>query len=152
MNKEKIMQTAIVAAMVAIGISVGMVIAPVRAQSTFANVGFVDVEKALAAHPNIENVKAQIKASQDAKMAELSQYQTMGDLTAEQRQQLMDDLYRIQSEVEAERTRLTNPLIDDIVNATGDVGAEAGVEIILDSAAVMWGGLDLTPLIIQRIQ
>ncbi|MCX6646274.1 MAG: OmpH family outer membrane protein [bacterium] len=141
----------IIGLLVALGIATGMIIAPVKAQSTFATIGFVDVQKALAAHPDFQPVMTQIQAFEDAKIAELSSYENVDTMTDEQRQQLMTDVNRIQDEVSAERQRLTAPLIQDIVDATTSVGEESGIEVILEAGSVMWGGLDLTPLIITRI-
>ena len=58
----------------------------------------------------------------------------------------------IQAEVDAESRRLSEPLIEDVIDATTTIGEESGIEVILEAGSVMWGGLDLTPLIISRIQ
>lgn len=145
------MSFSIVAGLVALGILAGMVLAPVRAQSLYASIGFVDLEAALTAHPSLDSVMTQISQFQDAKIAELDQYGDTENLTDEQRQQMMEDIYRLQSEVEDEKQRLTEPLIQDIIDATTAVGEESGIEVILEAGSVMWGGLDLTPLIVQRI-
>jgi outer membrane protein len=151
-NKNSLISAAVVGTLVALGIMAGMIIAPVKAQSVYASIGYVDIEAALNSHPQLDSVMAQIRTFQDQKMNELDEYQNVESLTEEQRRALMDDIYRIQDEVDAERQRLTNPLIQDIIDATTAVGEESGIEVILDAGAVMWGGLDLTPLIITRIQ
>jgi len=148
---RSMLSTGLVAALVAAGVAAGMVIAPVKAQSTYASIGYVDVQEALAAHPQLQGVLTQIQNFRDAKIAELSQYGDYDTLTAEQRNQMMEDVYRIQDEVDAERQRLTEPLIQDVIDATTEIGQESGIEVILEAGSVMWGGLDLTPLIIQRI-
>ncbi|HEX9744911.1 MAG TPA: OmpH family outer membrane protein [bacterium] len=145
-------KTLILGSCIAVGVMVGMIIAPVRAQSAFASVGYIDVQAALQAHPDLQNVLDQIQVYEDSRKEELNQYTSQSTLTAEQRSQMMEDLYRIQAEVDQERTRLTNPLIDDILQATADVAEESqSIEIILESGSVMWGGLNLTPLVIDRI-
>lgn len=136
---------------VALAVMAGMVIAPVKAQSTYASIGYVDVQEALASHPDLQNILAQIQAFEDARMDELSSYQDLDSLTDAERQQLMDDLYRLRDEVEQERQRLTEPLIQDVIDATTSIGEESGIEIILEAGSVMWGGLNLTPLIINQI-
>lgn len=138
--------------LVALAVMAGMVIAPVKAQSTYASIGYVDVQEALASHPDLQNVLAQIQAFEDARMDELSSYQDLDSLTDTERQQLMDDLYRLRDEVDQERQRLTEPLIQDVIDATTAIGEESGIEIILEAGSVMWGGLNLTPLIINHIQ
>ncbi len=142
----------LVGALVAMGIATGMIIAPVRAQSTFASIGRVDVEEVLAAHPDLENVVTQLEQFEASKLEELAEYEDRTELTDEERTQLMEELYRIQEEVEMENQRLIEPLYLDILNAAEEVSLESGIEVILDEKAVLWGGLNLTPLIIQKLQ
>lgn len=151
-DTRSLLSILMVGTLVTLGVIAGMVIAPVRAQSTFASIGYVDVQQALAAHPDLQPVLTQIQAFEDAKIEELSGYENVQTMTDEERQRLMEDLSRIQDEVDTERQRLTQPLIQDIVDATTAVGEESGIEVILEAGSVMWGGLDLTPLIISRMQ
>lgn len=148
---RSLMPLILVAVLVAMGVAAGMMIAPARAQSTYASIGYVDVQESLAAHPDLETVLAQIQQYEESRLEELSQYQSRSDLTDEERRQLMEDLYRIQAEVDAERQRLTEPLIQDVIDATSAVGEESGIEVIIEAGSVMWGGLNLTPLVIQRL-
>jgi Skp family chaperone for outer membrane proteins len=152
-NIRSFVPTIIVGSLVALGIVIGMVVSPVRAQSTFASIGYVDLESALQAHPQLDNIQAQIQAFEDARIEELSQsYGNFDSLTDAQRQQFMQDVYDIQTEVDAEGRRLSEPLIQDVIDATTAIGEESGIEVILEAGSVMWGGLDLTPLIINRLQ
>lgn len=156
MNANKSMRPVflplVVAGLVALGVLVGMVIAPVRAQSTYARIGYVDVQEALASHPDTQAILTQIQEYEDSRLQELSAYRERSDLTDEERGQLMEELYRIQGEVDAERQRLTEPLIQDVLDATSEVGLESGIEVILEAGAVMWGGLNLTPEVINRLR
>lgn len=147
-----ILTACIVGGLVAIGIAVGMVVAPVRAQSTFASIGYVDVQEALASHPELDNVLAQMDMFEQGKIEELAEYQDRTDLTQAEREALMQALMNAQEEIDAELDRLTTPLIDDIEAVTSEVGLEAGIEVILEAGAVMWGGLNLTPEIVRRLQ
>ena len=142
---------AIVAGLVSLGIAAGMVIAPVRAQSTYASIGFVDIQKALDAHPQKQAVFEQLRAFEQAKMDELAALQNQPNMTDAQRQQLMEKIYQSRDDIDAERQRLTAPLIQDLRDATNAIGQESGIEVILEGGSVMYGGLDLTPLVIQRL-
>ncbi len=142
----------LVATLVALAVMAGMVIAPVKAQSTYASIGYVDVQEALASHPDLQDVLTQIQAFEDARTDELSSYQELDSLTEAERQQMVEDLYRVRDEVDRERQRLTEPLIQDVIDATTAIGEESGIEVILEAGSVMWGGLNLTPLIINHIQ
>jgi len=150
---KSLLPTIILGSLVALGIIIGMVVSPVRAQSTFASIGYVDLESALETHPELVTIQAQIQAFEEARIEELNaEYGSLDTLSDEQRQQFMQDLYGIQAEVDAESRRLSEPLIEDVIDATTTIGEESGIEVILEAGSVMWGGLDLTPLIISRIQ
>ena len=142
---------AIVGALVAGGIWLGMVITPLRAQSAYYSIGYVDVQKALEAHPRTQAVFEQIRAYEESRRRELGQIQTQ-NMTEEQKQQLLARIYQIQSEVEAEKKRLTEPLIEDVLRVTQAIGQESGLEVILEAGSVIYGGLDLTPEVIRRLQ
>lgn len=155
MKIRPVLSLVIIGACVGLGVMAGMIIAPVSAQSTYAKIGYVDVQAVLHSHPQFDSVMTQIQQFEQAKVAEISDYGNVDSLTSEQRQQLMDDIDRIQAEVDAERQRLTEPLIQDVIDATDSVGEESGpegLEVILEKGSVMWGGLDLTPRIVQRIK
>jgi Skp family chaperone for outer membrane proteins len=144
---------AVVGVLVALGIVAGMVIAPVRAQSTYNTIGYVDIQKALQAHPKRQAVYDQIAAFQQAKMDELTAMQNQNtQMTDAQRQALMDKYYQAKDDIDAETKRLIQPLYEDIHTASAAIGQESGVEVIIDGGFVLYGGLDLTPLVIQRLQ
>ncbi len=140
-----------VAVLIGLGLIAGMFMPQARAQSSFLSIGYVDIEEALTSHPQLETVMTQIRQFEDAKINELEEYGDYNTLTEEQRQSLIDDLYRIQEEVEAEKQRLTEPLIQDVIDATVAIGDEYEIEIILEAGSVMYGGLNLTPLILERL-
>ena len=129
-----------------------MLVAPVESRAVDATIGFVNVEEAVRAHPDLETVLVQIQQFEDAKIDELSGYGDYTSLTEDQRRQLMNDLARVQDEVDAEKQRLTEPLIQDVIDATTEVGIESGIEVILEAGAVVYGGLPLTPLVIEKLK
>ena len=133
-----------------LGVTAGMVISPANADVA-AVVGYVDSEQALFSHPQYENVKAQVKRVEEEKLNELSGYSNIEQLTDEQRQQLMDDLNRIQAEIDAEAQRLFEPIIQDVLDATVDVGNESGIEVIVEADIILYGGLNLTPIVIGKL-
>lgn len=154
--RQQLTLSLVTGVMVAAGIAVGMVIAPVMAQSTYAKIGYVDLEKCISSHPKTQSVMAQINAFQKAKQEELKkEFSSTNTLTDAQRQLLMERLAEVQKEVDAERKRLTEPIIQDVLNATKKIGEESGpsgLEVILEGGSVIYGGLDLTPEVIRRIQ
>ena len=151
-NIHPLTAIAIIGLMTGLIVSAALLLLPIRARATYSTIGYVDVQEALNAHPKLQGVLEQIKQFESMKLDELSDYENRTDLTDEERRQLMNELYRIRDEVDAERQRLTEPLIQDVIDATGQVGEEAGIEVVLEAGSVMWGGLNLTPLIVQKLK
>ena len=46
---------------------------------------------------------------------------------------------------------LTGPLEQEVYDAVMTVGEETGIEVIIDSQAVLYGGMDLTPAVINNL-
>jgi len=142
--------TAAALTLLGLGIAAGMVISPAQA-SIDAQVGYVDSQQALRSHPQYQNVKAQVDRVKEQKLNELAGYSNADQLTDAQRQQLMDDLDRIQGEIDAEAQRLFEPIIQDVLDATTEVGTESGISVIVEKDVVLYGGLNLTPVVIQKL-
>jgi len=152
LNMKPVVSLGLIAFIVSLGVMTGMIIAPTMAQSTYASIGYVDVEQAIESHPDLQNVMTAIQAFEDAKFAELAdQYGDMSSISDTDRQQLMNDLYQVQSEIDNEKQRLTEPLIQDVLDVTAEIGEESGIEVILEAGSVMWGGLNMTPLVVARL-
>jgi len=134
-----------------IGLTAGTFLTPAIADVE-ASVGYVDSQQALFSHPNYENVKAQVQRVEEEKFNELSGYANIDQLTDTQRQQLMDDLDRIQAEIDVEAQRLFEPIIQDVIDATIAVGIESGIEVIVEADVILYGGLNLTPIVISNLQ
>jgi len=132
------------------GVAAGILFSPAQA-SIDAQVGYVDSQQALYSHPQYQNVKAQVDRVKEQKLNELAGYSNADQLTDAQRQQLMDDLDRIQGEIDAEAQRLFEPIIQDVLDATTEVGTESGIEVIVEADMVLYGGLNLTPVVIQKL-
>ena len=98
---------AVIVGLVSVGIITGMIIAPVKAQSTYARIGYVDIDQAVRAHPQYQTVADQIEAFRQAKEKELNDMKdsmSPDTITDAQRQSLVDKVNQIQSDVEAEET------------------------------------------------
>ena len=57
----------------------------------------------------------------------------------------------IDKNVSQKYDELFNSLTIDVINAVEKVGMESGIEVIIDNQVVMYGGLNLTPAVINAI-
>ena len=118
--------------------------APALGQSF--TIGYVDMARAVGAHPR--------KASADSALKDYAQSQ-IGD--AQQRMKTMtqpqrDDLQRqVNQEILKKRSQLIGGLEKDIRSAIDKVAKQQGVSIVLSREVVLYGGVDLTDLVIKEI-
>jgi outer membrane protein len=151
MKKQQLSALLIISGFVSLGIVVGMVVAPVWAQSMYNSMGYVDIQKALDEHPGKQAVFDQMQTFEKAKWEELPAL----DATNPTKAEIADYLSKqneILGAVQKERERLFAPLVDDVEKTTKAVGEEADIEMILDAKSVLYGGIDLTPEVINRLK
>lgn len=118
--------------------------APVFGQSF--TIGFVDMQRALDAHPRKAASERALQEFFQAKQREFNQ-RTKG-LTAEQRQLLDREL---QQQVIEKRQELLGGLEKELRTAVEDVGRAEGVSVVLERAVVLFGGVDLTEQVIKKV-
>lgn len=117
---------------------------PVFGQS-FA-IGFVDMPRALDAHPRKAASERALQEFFQAKQREFAQ-QSKG-LTAEQRQ-LLDR--QLQQQILEKRQQLLGGLDKEIRTAIEEVARAQGVSVVLERSVVLFGGVDLTDQVIGKL-
>jgi Skp family chaperone for outer membrane proteins len=112
-------------------------------------IAYINVAEVVDNHPKMPDVMRQVSQFQRTKIDEVRKKFGEGDekidLNSEEGQKLMDETSKALDEVEDFKAKLIEDLVKDVKDAAGKMGKEAGVEIILASDVVLWGGLDLTP-------
>lgn len=148
-DPRKVGLVAVGGAIVLIALIVAVVLAtqggaPVFGQSF--TIGFVDMQRALDAHPRKAASERALQEFFQAKQREFNQ-RTKG-LTAEQRQLLDREL---QQQVVEKRQELLGGLEKELRTAVEDVGRAEGVSVVLERAVVLFGGVDLTEQVIKKV-
>jgi len=138
----------VVAGVVAVGLAAAVVTAagggPIGAPFT---VGYVDMQRALDAHPRKASSEEALNQFARAKAAELRRA-AQGKSTAEQ----ANLTRRTQEEILRRRAELLAALDKDIRAAVERVARRAGVSVVLDRTVVLYGGVDLTDQVIQELR
>jgi outer membrane protein len=139
-----------------IGLAIGLAVAALFFAPTFAGaagnvVGVIDLEKAVLAHPAYESKMAAFEDFKDQQDARLDAYRNKDVLTEEDKQAIVDLRLDIDDKVAQKYEELFNSLTDDVINAVEKVGRESGIEVIIEAQAVLYGGLDLTPAVINAL-
>jgi len=109
-------------------------------------IAFVDMPRALDAHPRKAASERALQEFFTAKQREFAQRSK--NMTAEQRQALDREL---QQQILQKRQELLGGLDKEIRVAVEGVARAQGVSIVLERSVVLFGGLDLTDQVIQKI-
>lgn len=118
--------------------------APVFGQSF--TIGFVDMQRALDAHPRKAASERALQEFFQAKQREFNQ--RAKGLSAEQRQLLDREL---QQQVIEKRQELLGGLDKELRTAVEELARAEGVSVVLERAVVLFGGLDMTDQIIKKV-
>lgn len=118
--------------------------APVFGQSF--TIGFVDMQRALDAHPRKAASERALQEFFQAKQREFNQ--RAKGMSAEQRQLLDREL---QQQVIEKRQELLGGLDKELRTAVEELARAEGVSVVLERAVVLFGGLDMTDQIIKKV-
>jgi len=145
--KWNIKTIGIAAAVIVALAAAGFVVArsgPVLGQSF--TIGYVDMARAVDAHPRKASAESALKDYAQSQIADAQQ--RMKTMAQPQR----DDLQRqVNQEILKKRSQLIGGLEKDIRSAIDKVAKQQGVSIVLSREVVLYGGVDLTDLVIKEI-
>lgn len=111
------------------------------------SIGYVEMQRALDSHPRKASSERALQEFFQAKQREF-QDRSKG-MTAFQRQELDRQL---QQQILDKRNELLGGLDKELRAAVETVAKEAGISIVLDRSAVLYGGTDLTDAVIKQIK
>ncbi len=111
-------------------------------------IGVADMQKVLANHPRYEQVSKRIEAVYRAKEQELKT--ALEKVTDKQKGS--DTIEAKRREAAEEAMKLQEPIYKEMRAAVRTVAKNKGLTVILDSAAVHFGGIDITQDIIAELK
>ena len=112
-------------------VAAGMITMGAAVSASAAGVGYVNVAALLRAHPKFERAQLELQSTEQRLSADLEK--NAKNKTPQQQQSVMAPIQR------------------DIVNAIKSVRKEKGLDIIIDQAAVIDGGEDVTAAVAQKV-
>jgi outer membrane protein len=107
-------------------------------------VGWVDMTRALDAHPRKASAEAALREYAQAQIADAQQ--RMKTMTAAQRQDLQR---QVDQDIFKKRAELLGGLDKDLRAAIEKVAKQQGISIVLSRDVVLYGGVDLTDQVIK---
>jgi len=133
--------------------------------STFAHaagsIGFIDVQKVFKEYKATSTAQEQVsKQEEDFKKDFDDSQKQLSD--AEKKNMNKTDLEKLRKDLEDKlapkrqslvelNEKLTAQLQGDILNATKDVAKTVGIDIVFDKQVVITGGVDLTEMVINKL-
>ena len=119
--------------------------APALGQSF--SIGYVEMPRALESHPRKASSERALQEFFQAKQREFAERSK--NMTAFQRQELDRQL---QQQILEKRNELLGGLDKEIRTAVEEAAKQAGLTIVLDRSAVLYGGTDLTENVIKIVK
>jgi Skp family chaperone for outer membrane proteins len=141
----------IAAVILAIGFFLGSLVSVSPTSAAGSTVGFIDIEALLEMHPGWTPIMEKITAYENKELKKLEKYKG-GNLTEEEKKESIDLALNIRENINAKRKELSKPLLDDVLQKAKIIGRQIGVEVVLDGAIVLYGGVDLTSAVYDELE
>jgi outer membrane protein len=109
-------------------------------------IGYVDMPRALDAHPGKASAEAALRDYAQAQVADAQQ--KMKAMSAAQKQDLQR---QVDQDIFKKRAELLGGLDKDIRAAVEKVAKQQGISVVLSRDVVLYGGVDLTDQVIKVI-
>ena len=150
-NIGALLNLSIAAVILAVGFFLGSLVSVSPSSAAGNTVGYVDIETLLEKHPGWDKIMDKINAFETKELQKLDKYKG-GNLSDEDKKASIDLALTIRENINAKRKELSKPLMDDVLQKAKDIGREIGVEVVLDGAIVLYGGIDLTPVVFDKLE
>lgn len=137
MKMKQIMAAAMAAGMLTLGAAVS---------ASAAGIGYVNTNALMQAHPKMEKARLDMQTAAQKASQEFDK-KSQGKTDAE-KQQIVAELQK--SLAEKEKATM-GPIIQDIQKAIQQVRQEKGLDIVIDQASVIDGGVDITSEVGQKL-
>jgi outer membrane protein len=150
LEKKQVKIISIAIALVFIGSVVAIALTQtgtgIASAASSVNVGVVDREQVLSQHPEGENVNSQMNAA----IAEIQKdFEEKSQGMTDQEKQ---DYYRqCQQRLAQKQQELAEPILKSVDDTIKKVADSKGLSVVIEKAAVVYGGTDITQDVISKL-
>ena len=148
LEKKQVKIISILIALVFIGSVVALALTQSGgiASAAGGSVGVIDHQQALAQHPDTQKVEEQMNTALEEIKKDFEEKSSgMSD------QEKQDYYKQCMQRAEQKRQELVGPLIKSVDDAIKKVADNKGLSVVIDSAAVVYGGQDITQDVIKSL-
>jgi len=126
-----------------------------------SSIGYIDVQKVFKEYKETSKAQEQVSKQEEEFKKEFDDSQKQL-AEAEKKNMKREELDKLRKELEDKLTpkrqslidlneKLTAKLQSEILSATKDVAKKVGIDIIFDKQVIITGGLDLTEMVINKL-
>ena len=150
LEKKQVKFISVVIALVFMGSVVALALTQtgsgIASAASSVNVGVVDRDQVLSQHPGVENLQTQMNAAIEEVKKDFE------EKSAGMTDQEKADYYRqCQQRLAQKQSELMDPILKSVDDAIKKVADAKGLSVVIDKAAVVYGGTDITQDVISRI-
>lgn len=127
-------------------VTAGMIALGAMVSVSAAGVGFVNFNAALQAHPKTQ--KAELDLENAVKKGQQTFDSKSAGKTDQEKQQILNE---VQKDLAQKKNAILQPIYSDVMKAIQAVRKEQNLDIIVDQAAVIDGGVDVTAAVAQKL-
>lgn len=156
-NRKNVTKLLVAVLILVVGLGVGTLLSPdIQAESDVkGKVAYVDIQKIFENHP--KKTKAEARFSQVVQTLQQnlkSELETeIEQVTGDERQKLVKEYeQKLNQKANERQQKLIQPILNEIDQTVKEVAKEEGVAVVLSKEAVIYGGHDLTPKVLERVK
>ena len=142
--RKEILAAAVIAALLLAGLIFSGEVALAQEEGIIA---FVNLEELFEAHPDKAQAEEQLNLEAQELQQELEE--KAEDLNQDEQHQLLQEYQQRLNQREQE---LIQEVLDQIESLIVELAEERGFQVVLDGQNVLYGGYDLTPELIERLE
>jgi len=127
------------------------------------SVGYIDIDQVVKAHPLLAKLNSELLSMKTAREKEIKkqikakygvteQSQPTPAVGAQIQKYISGENQKFSSEVESKQAAGMNRIEKDIKDITETVAAAKKIDLVLDRATVVYGGVDITKDVIEKVK
>ena len=149
LEKKQVKYISILIAVIFIGSVVALALTQtgnIASAASSSSVGVIDYQQVLAAHPDAQNIPSQMEAAVNDVRKEFEEKSAgMSD------QEKADYYQQCQQRLAQKQQELLDPIRNSVEAAIKKVADKKGISVVIEKAAVIYGGQDITQEVIAEI-
>lgn len=117
-----------------------------------STVGYIDLQKALTSHPQAKEAMEILRKFKKEREEDIQTKIKGKELSSEERQKITTLAQKYEQEIADKDVELTTMLLKDIQKMAGKIAKSLNLTVVLDQQVVVYGGVDITDMVIEKLK